>query len=70
MWIEWESWSEERERVGVRLLVVDTWWTKKDPFAAVLEGEGGDTALACLTSTLTRDCWRSEQTRQTIIGSV
>ena len=38
--IEWESWSEERERrVGVRLLIVDTWWTKKDPFVAVLEGE-------------------------------
>ena len=37
--IEWESWSEERERVGVRLLIVDTWWTKKDPFAAVFEGE-------------------------------
>eukprot|EP00956_Cyclotella_meneghiniana_P021781 scaffold40171_cov59-Cyclotella_meneghiniana.AAC.10 len=60
--LKWESWGEERERVGVRLLVVETWWTKKDPFAAVLEGEvailplrpsitaGGDTALACLIS--------------------
>ena len=35
-----ELWSEEREsRVGVRLLIVDTLWTKKDPFIAVLEGE-------------------------------
>eukprot|EP00956_Cyclotella_meneghiniana_P026004 scaffold55435_cov73-Cyclotella_meneghiniana.AAC.2 len=41
--IEWDGrvlWSEERERrVGVRLLIVDTLWTKKDPSIAVLEGE-------------------------------
>eukprot|EP00956_Cyclotella_meneghiniana_P005509 scaffold7065_cov73-Cyclotella_meneghiniana.AAC.1 len=40
----WESGvrSEEREswsHVIVRVLIVDPWWTKKDPFAAVLEGE-------------------------------
>eukprot|EP00956_Cyclotella_meneghiniana_P010697 scaffold14972_cov52-Cyclotella_meneghiniana.AAC.3 len=64
--VEWESWSEERERVRVRLRIVDTWWTKKDPFAAVFEGEvirrrlrqslitvRRDTALACLTLSLT-----------------
>ena len=53
-----------KERVGVRLLIVDTWWTKEDPFSAVFGGEvvrptstsltlimitaGGDTALVCL----------------------
>ena len=28
--IERKSCSEETERVGVRLLIVDTWWTKKE----------------------------------------
>ena len=50
--VEWGSWSEERERVRVRLLIVDTWWTKKDPFAAVFEGEVVP-STSTLTSTLT-----------------
>ena len=45
--------SERGEmRVEFSLLIVDTWWTKKDPFAAVFEGEVVPSTLT-LTSTST-----------------
>ena len=51
---EFEVRSEERE--WSQVLIVDTWWTKKDPFAAVFEGE---VVPSTLTSTSTiNNCGR------------